>query len=78
LLAGCKSAPPAVRTEFVNVPVPVVKKLADELTRDCVPVVNYKADRMTVGDVVERLAAVEDALAICRNEKALIRAAQAN
>jgi hypothetical protein len=55
----------------------VVRPLPAELVRDCEPRVWYPAGSMTVGAIVDRLEAVELALAICRNEKALIRAAQA-
>jgi hypothetical protein len=60
----------------VKVPYPVVEKLSDELTRDCEPRYRYPSSAMTVEAVKDRLEAVEDALAICRNEKALIRAGQ--
>lgn len=77
LLAGCATEPRTVtRTVTVEVPVPVVKPLPSELTRDCQPRVNYPDTSMTVEAIVDRLQAVEDALAICRNEKALIRALQ--
>jgi hypothetical protein len=61
----------------VEVPVAVVQKLPPELTRDCEPRFTYPAGSMLVAAIVDRLEAVEAALAICRNEKALIREAQA-
>lgn len=61
----------------IRVPVPVVKPLPDRLVRDCAPRTGVPATgALTVGDALERLAAVEDAIAICRNQLGEIRAAQ--
>lgn len=47
------------------------------LTADCVPRTDLPPDGpLTINAMKERLAAVEDALAICRNDKALQRAAR--
>lgn len=75
-LLACASVPPepVYRDRPVQVPVPVVQKLDERLTRDCVPRTSVPfAGALLVGDLVERLAAVEDALAICRNDKAELR-----
>lgn len=76
MLAGCASSPPAVETRTVEVPVPVVKPLPAELTRDCAPRYLYPAGDLTVRAIVDRLEAVEIAIAICRNQLELIRAEQ--
>jgi len=57
--------------------VPVVQKVDDRLTADCEPRTDVPyAGALTVKDVLDRLAATEDALATCRNQVAEIRAAQ--
>ena len=60
-------------TKTVQVPIPVIEKVDPRLIQDCEPRYMYPKDSMTVEAVTDRLAAVEDALAICRNDKALIR-----
>lgn len=56
--------------------MPVVEKMDPRLTDDCVPRTDLPPDGpLTIENMKERLAAVEDALAICRNDKALQRAA---
>lgn len=60
----------------VEVPIPVVKPLPAEILRDCDPRYRYASDDMTVEAVIDRLEAVEVALAICRNQMELVRAAQ--
>jgi hypothetical protein len=55
----------------------VVKKIDDRLTADCEPRTSVPFDgSLTVDDAQKRLAAVEDALALCRNQVAEIRGAQ--
>lgn len=76
MLAGCASSPPVTETRTVEVPVPVVKPLPAELIRDCAPRYLYPADDLTVRAIVDRLEAVEIAIAICRNQLELIRAEQ--
>lgn len=54
--------------------VPVVQALPNELVADCPPSFEYDPARpVTVRDLVDRLDAVEDALAICRRNLALLR-----
>lgn len=60
----------------VEVPVPVLVRFPPELTRDCDPRYRYPADDLTVEAAIDRLEAVEIALAICRNQLELIRAAE--
>jgi hypothetical protein len=55
--------------------VPVLKPLPAELTKDCAPRYLYADNDLTVEAVIDRLTAVEIALAICRNQLELIRAA---
>lgn len=62
-------------TKTVEVPVPILKPLPQELTKDCVPRYLYPAD-ITIEAVLDRLEATEIALAICRNQLELIRAGQ--
>ena len=77
-LAACAGAPRVVtKTVTVEVPVPVVQRLAPELLRECTARVVYPAGSLTVGAIVDRLEAVEDALAICANQVAVIAAGQA-
>lgn len=65
------------RDRPVEVPKPVVRPVPDRLTRDCVPATAVPFDgALTVKDVLDRLAAVEDALALCRNQVAEIRGAK--
>ena len=61
----------------VEIPVPVLKPLPERLTRDCTPrtEVPYNG-ALTVADVLERLAAVEDALAGCWGRITTIREMQ--
>jgi hypothetical protein len=54
----------------------VVKPLPPELTADCAPRYQYPANDITGEALVDRLIAVELALAICRNQLENIRAAQ--
>jgi hypothetical protein len=62
---------------LIEVPAPVLVALDSELTRDCEPRTGVPASgKLPIGDVLERLAAVEDALALCRNQLTLIRTAQ--
>jgi hypothetical protein len=62
------------RDRPVEVPVPVVQKVPGRLTADCEPRTAVPfSGALLVGDVLDRLAAVEDALAICRNQVAEIR-----
>lgn len=74
-LAGCET-PPVVRTETVEVPVPVVKPLDPHLTADCEPRFYYLQAPITGEVLIDRLTAVELALAICRNQLENIRALQ--
>jgi hypothetical protein len=60
-------------TKVVKLPVPVIEKIDPGLIQDCEPKYLYPKDSMTVEAITDRVAAVEDALAICRNDKALIR-----
>lgn len=65
------------KTISVEIPVPVVKPLPLELTKDCEPRYRYPATDLTVEALIDRLVAVEIALGICRNQLELIRAAAA-
>lgn len=76
-LAGCASAPQVVvRYETVKVPVLVVQKIDPELLKPCIARFRYRPDGMPIRDMRERLAAVEDALAICWNQIENIAAGQ--
>jgi hypothetical protein len=57
------------------VPVPVLTKLPDNLTQDCVPAYTYPAV-ITIGDIIDRVVALETANAACRDQLARIRKAQ--
>lgn len=77
-LAGCTSVPNVVeKTRDVMVQVPVIVPLDARLTRDCVAQYQYKdPTKLPIGELIYRLNDVEDALAICNSDKALIREAQ--
>ena len=65
------------RDRTIEVPVPVVRPLPARLTADCEPRVRVPADGpLTVAAVLDRLAATEDALAVCRNQLGELRGAQ--
>lgn len=75
-LAGCGSVPQTVYVDRpIEVPVPFVQTIDPRLTADCEPRTDVpQAGRLTVAQVLDRLGAVEDALALCRNQVAEIRA----
>jgi hypothetical protein len=52
----------------------VLREYPAEITADCVPRYLYPSDDVTVGAVLDRLEAVEIALAECRNKLEVIRA----
>jgi hypothetical protein len=52
-----------------------MQKLAEDLTRDCAPAYTYPAV-ITVGEIIDRLVALETANAACRDQLARIRRAQ--
>jgi hypothetical protein len=56
--------------------VPVLKALPPALIKDCEPRYRYGASDITVEAVLDRLEAVEVALAICRNQLELVRSVQ--
>lgn len=68
LLQACETVPEVVyRDRPVEVPVPVVQKLPDRLTRDCPPDFQIPmSGALTVDDSNKRLASLEDALVTCR------------
>jgi hypothetical protein len=63
-----------VKSVPVEIPVPVLREFPAEITADCVPRYLYPVGEMTVGAVLDRLEAVEIALAVCRNQLEVIRA----
>jgi len=73
-LAGCSSAPIVYKDRLIEVPVPVREQLDARLTQDCAP--SYKPPRtgtLPVSAALDRLAAVEEALAKCRAQLQEIR-----
>ncbi len=72
LLTACASEP-QVKTVTVEVPTPVIQKVPSALTKDCQPRYLYPETDITVQAVLDRLEAVEIALAICRNQLELIK-----
>jgi hypothetical protein len=65
------------RDRPIEVPVPVLRPLPESLTRDCAPRTQIPyAGAVTVEDALERLAATEDALALCWGQITAIRAMQ--
>lgn len=65
------------RERVIRVPTPVVQPVDPRLTADCVPATSVPAEgALTVRDALERLDAVEFALAGCRSQIEQIRKAQ--
>lgn len=60
----------------VEVPVPVVKPLPESLTADCDPAYEYASGSIHGEAVLDRLAAVELALGVCRAQLVKIRETQ--
>lgn len=58
-------------------PVPVIRPLPADITKDCEPRYTYPQDDITVESLADRAEALEIALAICRNQLEVIRALQA-
>lgn len=78
VLSACGNAPQVVyRDRAVEVPVPVVQPLDPRLTADCPARTDVpQTGPLTVRQALDRLAAVEDALATCRNQVAVMREAR--
>lgn len=78
LLSACESGPQTVYVDrIVEKPVPVLKKLDSQLTKDCAP--SYLLPQegpLTIKMAIDRLEASEVANSLCRNQLELIRAAQ--
>ena len=65
------------RDRVVEVPLPVPAKLDPKLTADCAPEATLSPrGSLPVSHALDRLAAVEDALALCRKQLAEIRSTQ--
>lgn len=76
-LPGCATERVVYRDRVVEVPLPVPAKLDPMLTADCAPeTVLPPSGSLPVSDALDRLAAVEDALALCRKQLAEIRSTQ--
>lgn len=76
-LTACGSERVVYRDRVVEVPQPVPAKLDPALTADCPPRGELPATgRLPVGSVLDRTAAVEDALALCREQLKEIRSTQ--
>jgi hypothetical protein len=60
----------------VKVPVPVFVPLPENLLQLCQPKYRYPADAMPVAALEDKIEALELALAMCNNDKELIRAKQ--
>ena len=65
------------KDRLVQVPVPDPVPLGTELTQDCPPAATVPlSGPLTIGQIVMRLGAVEDALLVCREQLSQIRAIQ--
>lgn len=77
MLSACETTPPPVRSETVEVKVPVKVPVDQRLLADCTPKYLYpQTDKLTVEQALDRLNATEAALAMCANQIELIKAAQ--
>lgn len=56
--------------------MPVVRPLPQELLRPCVPRYMYPDGDLSIAAVIDRLEAVEMALAVCANQIEVIRSMQ--
>jgi hypothetical protein len=66
-----------VRTETVEVKVPVKVPIDPRLLADCAAHYLFpQTDKLTVGQAADRLHATEDALALCANQIQLIKETQ--
>lgn len=74
-LSGCASGPRVIyKDRLIQVPTPVIQPLDPRLTEDCTPASSVPmSGALTVRDILDRLEAVEYALARCNNDKAEIR-----
>lgn len=74
-LTGCASEPPVVyRDRLVEVPLPVRAKIDPQLVADCEPRYDPpQAGPLPVDSALQRLAAVEDALEMCRQQLEALR-----
>lgn len=74
MLVACANEPPVFKDRVVKVPVPVRAEIDPRLTEDCEPAADVPLTGVvTVLDALNRLAAVEIALAKCRHQLAQIR-----
>lgn len=76
MLPACGTPRVVTKTVPVEIPVPVLKALPAEITKDCPPRYVYPAGDLTIEALIDRALALEIALAICRNQLEIIRAAQ--
>lgn len=74
MLVACASERIVYRDRTVEVPVPVIQPVPAELLKPCAPRTDVPyAGSLTIAQVLDRHAAVEDALAMCWNQIELIR-----
>lgn len=65
-----------MKTVPVEIPVPVLKALPAEITKDCPPRYLYPSGDITIEALIDRVLALEIAIGFCRNQLEIIRAAQ--
>jgi len=74
MLTGCASAPVLYQDRTIEVPVPVRTPIDPRLTLDCEPRFDVSSTGpLPVETVLRRLAAVEEALAVCRGQLTELR-----
>lgn len=76
MLASCADTKIVTETVTVEVKVPVYVPLPAELLKACEPRFRYPKDSMPVGAIEDKVDALEDALAMCNNDKELILSKQ--
>lgn len=74
-LAGCASQPTILyKDRIVEVPLPVRAPIDPRLVTDCEPRYDLPpSGSLLVGDALKRLAAVEEALTLCRSRLEQLR-----
>lgn len=77
-LASCADTKIVYRDKLVLVPTPVYVPVPENLLKLCEPRYLYPQDSMPVAALEDKIEALEVAIAMCNNDKELIRSKQPN